>query len=1132
MGKQSNKIMAELSPNQREAAETIDRDVLVRAGAGSGKTKTLVARYLHLLDEHRDWLPADITAVTFTRKAAREMQSRIRQQMMELAYLPENAQDPDEKKFWLGRLNEMDSANIGTIHSLCGRILRTHPAEAGLDPAFSVLDDNNAAMLREQVVEEAISQISADPDYDCLLKFYPGSKLSRILTDMLKNRRETDTAMSIPTAPTAEYLKPLAAEVLSGPEFTGRIESYRTMIGEPDFDKKADKIADKIHGLITAYDKARESFSSGKHPVECICIFHSAFDDWSFSAGKAALKADAKWIRDTLRERFAFLTDKENRDAKWFIEFWDNYDRSVNSLRPLWVLIRDAYTKQLSDTQMIDFETMETLSLELLRSRPEIREKWIGSVKALLVDEYQDTNDAQAEMFTLLNPAHNRLFAVGDKKQSIYGFRGTNVALFDRRGEEVKASDGKDILLDVTYRPDADLLEPMGRLLDTIMADDALSVKEYYAAYEPMRTPEIPVNKKDPLPKDPPCIELLLGKIENKEDDPDDQLVGSMLAQRLTELMQAGLIRNWNDTVILCRTANDFKQFENALEARHIPYVTVAGKGYYDRPEIRDILNILSTAENPHDNAAFTGFLLSPVIGFSAEMTVRVFNYANKGGLKKSFYQAMMDNGFRFDDEEKQQKLERARSILSELIRISGQVPLDEVLEKAFRLTGIRTMLALDSGDRAWLNLDKLLPTARESGLTSVSEFLEYLENIKETGAREGEAPSDNNGAVRIMTIHQAKGLEFPVTIVCDNRFSTPKQPNFVQGDDDSYAFFCSPAHPRFQKTKEQADAKDKAEWLRLFYVAATRAKYRLILCGKMPKKLDGKTDSWLIRMLLSLPPDCTDPGERIISAWGAAEPNLRIRCCENFPEISEVIQPQQSVSVRINHEFELLLPIPERKREPRNPGNTAALTVGKLVHKGLELWRFPEADRNDPLLEEAFHKILLQTEGLSPEEQKYVYEKAVKLLARFRSSEAYMKINSADERRHEVPFSYTGHRGTINGVIDLLLKDSRGYTIIDFKTDELKSDSDLNMAAKDHSAQLKKYRQALNAALGVDPRCEICFLDFCGKTILYPIGKDPSPADEGPEEPDLWPEDEPEQDDFMFELNPPQTPGSYFEMP
>ena len=428
----------------------------------------------------------------------------------------------------------------------------------------------------------------------------------------------------------------------------------------------------------------------------------------------------------------------------------------------------------------------------------------------------------------------------------------------------------------------------------------------------------------------------------------------------------------------------------------------------------------------------------------------------------------MTDAGFCFEDAEKQKKLEHARSILNELIRISGQVPLDEVLEKACRLTGVRTMLALDYGDRAWLNLDKLIPVARESEMTSVSEFLEYLNGIEETGVREGEAPSDNNGAVRIMTIHQAKGLEFPVTILFDNEFDMPKQPNFVQNSEGAYVFYSSPAHPRFADAKKLGGLKDKAEWLRLFYVAATRSEYRLIICGKKPENMDGKSDSWLKRSLSPLPGECMEPGEYVGPAWGDEGQSVRIRCSRELPAVPVDDSKPSETEITIAGDCRLLQPIIKpKKMKPRGAEHTAALTVGKLVHKGIELWRFPTENGIDPVLEESFRKILLQTDNLDSAEQQAVLEKAQMLLARFRDSKERLDIESAEKRWHEIPFSFTKWNYTVNGIIDLLVKNEKGFTIIDFKTDELKNESDLSDAVDRHTHQLEEYRKALSVTLG-----------------------------------------------------------------
>ena len=159
-----------------------------------------------------------------------------------------------------------------------------------------------------------------------------------------------------------------------------------------------------------------------------------------------------------------------------------------------------------------------------------------------------------------------------------------------------------------------------------------------------------------------------------------------------------------------------------------------------------------------------------------------------------------------------------------------------------------------------------------------------------------------------------------------------------------------------------------------------------------------------------------------------------------------------------------------------------------------------------------------MQTDNLNTAEQQAVRDKAVMLLSRFRKSEAWTTINAAEERWHELPFSFSGRNFVVNGVIDLLLKDHTGYKVIDFKTDELKSLQDLNNAVNNYSSQLGKYRRAVKTTLGEDPECRICFLDYCGKVVLQPVGKDLSGLQDEEEEPAEWVPEEPEEDNYMFE--------------
>ena len=1102
-------ILNNFTDAQRKAASKQGCDIIVRAGAGSGKTGTLVGRYLYLLNKNRDWRPSDITAVTFTNKAAREMQSRIRERMLEIASA---AEDPDEEQFWMRQLEEMDNACIGTIHSLYGRILRKHPAEAGLDPAFGVIDENESNVLIADVIEAVLSEISYDPSYEALLSFYDVENITKILTKMIGNRAQCDTAAAIPAEKTIPYLTEKVRPFLSDPAIASLIDEYRQDAGSPGFDKTSGAMGPKIRSLIAAWDESRREFANNAHPADCLLPIHKVL------AGKISPRKDgrhqnAQTIKDRFYQDFHFFLDLDkdkDHDIDWYKNQWEQYEQAEDCLKKLWPKVRKTYQDSLDASQKVDFDGLESRTLALLRSHPEICREWNGRIKALLVDEYQDVNEKQAELFSLLDPAHDRLFSVGDKKQSIYGFRGTNVALFDRRGDDVTRNGGDDIKLDITFRTDEELLQPMGMLLESVMADPNLQGKDFYAGYEPMRRRD----KKDAMQNNYPRLNILLGNAWNTGQD----VSAGLLAQRLIEMKKTGTISTWDDVAVLCRSSGDFVHYESALEAWKIPYVTVAGKGFYDRPEIRDVKNMLRAAENPYDDTALCGFLLSPSIGFTPEMLAILFKAANSGLQKKSFNRTLREQDFSFEDPDKQNRLERARRILSELNRIAGQVPVDEVLSELYRLTGCRTMLAGDRRERAWLNLDKLLLDARASGKTSVTEFLEYMDVIDDTGAREGEAPSENAGAVRIMTIHQAKGLQFKVTVVGNvSRGFSSSNPEFITDEKGAIVFRSKAKHPRYLTAVLKETERDKAEWLRLFYVAATRAEHTLILCGNRQKK-ESKSDSWMFRAMWHLPDECWDGETYIGPAYGFDGNTILFRCFAESPEL-----PGQSVENIETEEppeadISLLAEIPVREPVDHERENDFSLTVGKMVHKGIEIWQFPAGEKNNPVLDAAMDKILLQSDRLSESEQKAALDKAILLLTRFRNSEFYSRCENAEVRLHEQPFSLPVKNFTVNGVIDLLMKEKGRYTIVDFKTDGLKTLSELTEAVNRHARQLNGYRKAVRMTLGADPQVLICFLDYCGKVVSQPVGED---NDFRENEPDL----------MDYETYPPDDDGVFDDM-
>jgi len=297
-----------------------------------------------------------------------------------------------------------------------------------------------------------------------------------------------------------------------------------------------------------------------------------------------------------------------------------------------------------------------------------------------------------------------------------------------------------------------------------------------------------------------------------------------------------------------------------------------------------------------------------------------------------------------------------------------------------------------------------------------------------------------------------------------------------------------------------------------LFYVAATRAEKRLIICGNKPSD-SGKTDSWLKRILEQVPSEYLDDEEYEGPAFGQDTPVLFFR--HRFEplefsgnDITEKTHERQIVDPS------LLMPISARPFTIRREDRSFALAVGNMVHKGLELWRFPVNPEDESILKEAFENVLLSNERLDRESCSKAIEKAMLLLRRFRSSEIYERITRAKKRWHELPFSLPGKGFAVNGVIDLLLEEQNGkYVVIDFKTDELKSAADLNQAVADHEKQLRGYRRAVQITLGKVPELEICFLDCCGMVRCEKFGRVSTP-DETEYLADLNPDDYPEEID------------------
>ncbi len=1085
-------IVAQLSPSaeQYPAVHARGQDVAVTAGAGTGKTRTLAARYLSLL---ADGLPLrGIVAITFTQKAAREMRNRVRETMRKFV-----DSGTSERARWLEIYSRFDAARISTIHGLCAEILAAHPAEANIAPRFAVLDEGQMAVLRGQAVAEGMAWAANQSAITPLFAQIAPYHLQKLLDALLAQRLETtDIFARLPSASLLKYWD----EILT----TARNTARNALFAHPDWQPAVDFVRDTTPNnpadkLATQRELVLEAVAGDLSRLDEINLSGGAGKNWD--GGKdtvTAVKAAIKTIRALWRTQRDILTLTLTPA-----------DEALAAVMPALAQLFDAaatrYERAKIEREALDFDDLEAKTLTLLREHAAVRDYWQSEIRALLVDEFQDTNARQRDLLNLLDGGGGKRFIVGDAKQSIYRFRGADVTVFRAERDAIRAA-GTHVALDTSYRAHADLIAGMNGLLAPVLgitADPAEPWREPFAALKPAR----------PDPRagfSAPHIEFHL--TGGSKSDGALDAAANALAARLAELAATPGI-SFGDMAILCRAASSFGAYEDALERAAIPFVTVAGGGFYRRPEIRDCLNALQAIADPTDNVALAGFLRSPVIGVSDSTLFKLFDAPSAGSpiiIEKLPLSVATTGG------DESVRLTRAIRLLTALHGRAGRIPVADLLKAWLDATDYLAALLRAGQKRAARNVRKLLNDAHASGLVGVEEFLAYVANLRDSGSREGEARVTERGAVQLMTIHAAKGLEFPVVVVGDAGRSEPKQRGTLS---DAELGILYPLKNEdgslpsvLQLGKQREVAKSSAESARLLYVAATRAQEKLIFSGTFNVSRGGKPmfNGWLKELLaennLAFPADFSCDPE------GAARHNISLTASGSIPVACVVYEPSVPFPARkskltpapspADMSLPLVSPVVDgsaAESAPDTPprvwrvvpatarASAPAWVVGHAVHAALAQWRFPD----DPAFS-AWVAGLLRNAGLLDEAQiRDGLARVSRILTRFREHPLYRTMANASQRWHEVPYTLTVDGVPETGVMDALFEQHGRWTIVEFKTDIIHGDAerDAILAQRDYPAQIARYRRAVRQLLGQEPSALLCWLNFAGRVVVETMG-------------------------------------------
>ncbi|MGA9348020.1 MAG: UvrD-helicase domain-containing protein [Anaerolineae bacterium] len=1101
------------SPEQEPAIRERGRDVVVTAGAGTGKTRTLVARYLSLLAEG---LPLRaIVAVTFTKKAAREMRNRVREEVRK--YLEWADLSPEERDRWQAVYAALDAARIGTIHSLCAEILRAHPAEARVDPRFDVLEEGQVNILRGRAVDEALAWATDDEEAVKLFALLGERDLRSTLDALIKQRLDAQNVFDdLPGDLLAHWQQALAdrqrqalAVLLERPEWVDTVGMLQDNAAiEPD-DRMELQRREALTAIWDAVGPLADRLAALAR-LDGINLTGGRKAAWPGGKDQLqAIKDSLRTLRDLWRSQSALLElsltplDKELAQA-------------LPALRAAFAFACQRYGAFKREGNALDFDDLEQGAVSLLRENDSARERWQRDVRAVLVDEFQDTNGRQRDLVTLLNGDGGKLFIVGDGKQSIYRFRGADVTVFRAERERIEQG-GAAFPLETSYRAHRDLIQGLNDLLRPVLGEDADPDRPWAEPFAPLLH-----YREEPGPGfSPPHIELHL-TVGSKETGALDRAADALVARIVglvegsVQVVEEGRPRplDYGNVAILCRASTSFSAYEDALERAGVPFLTVAGRGFYGRPEIRDLLNVLQALADPTDDLALMGLLRSPAFALSDAALFHLCQECERDERSISLWDILREAGGGLSGEDGR-RAERASRIIADLHGQVGRTSVADLLKALLDATDYRAGLIQAGQTRGARNVAKLLADAHASGIVGVGEFLEYVNGLRDTGTREGEARATAEGAVQIMSVHAAKGLEFPIVIIGDITHKGQERHDPLVDHDLGVLLPLEdedgtlPAIYRLGKLRD-SDQED-AESDRLLYVAATRAREKLIFSGCISLKQDGTLGSlkgWLGKaggseglgledthleydgegasaihvdlQVGSTPVSCTiyEPGyvrgQAPCESRAGAVPSVSLP-----PPLLEPVSPGiEHVDQRTSEQDRIppqrvwrVVPAVERPRAP-------AWVVGSLVHKALAAWRFPDGGEFDRWAEACARGYGLTDRGQLAD----AVRQSRRLLLRFQAHPLYWEMDSADRRLHEVPYSLVVDGHIESGIIDALyFGGQESWRLVEFKTDDLRDENELREGVEKYIPQMRRYARAMESLLGQEPRAMLCFLGYKG---------------------------------------------------
>lgn len=865
-----------LTPAQKAILE-IGRHLVVRANAGSGKTFALTLRIIWLVVEHGVDLRS-IVAITFTTKAAAEMRDRVRRLTTHLLNDHEARSSltftvPDSEV--IRRLQQLQrdvgTARISTFHAFAAGILRSYGADHGFDPdARDITERQQATLIRNAVRTAIRAHMNTTMLVECH-EFLGIETTERLITQLVTMPEQTDNVLAL-LKKAQDGLTDYRLQAIPVAVSQGLMRTVNNALSELThiIQANSNEWPSRLATLQKAADDFSEHMSSREKAHAVVCALDEFYTQKGTLRSKVGAASDAQPLPMWSKVRVAFASDREAEALQ------------ASLLHNIITIVQDAtahYNQRKRAESVVDFNDMIQGAVDVLQQVPGAAISVRSGLSYLMVDEFQDTNPLQYKLLQLLIPDLNakadrgaELLVVGDDKQSIYGFRDADVRLF--RTVELAAANANrrqgvpsdSLSLVHSFRMLPELADQINRVCESVFSNES----DYDVDYEPLISARESIGAASTGTL---RARLLTASSTADSDDSLDSSPGEMetsssefaeIVARVLDILTGHdpilVHRKNNDHIrleppkpedigILLRKRNDVTELARLLQTKGVPVHVHGGRAFYSRPEVADVRNLLIVLADPHHRLALMSVLRSPIFRCTDDDLVLLASAKNGT--------SMLQDTQADDIIGESERLTHARQTLQYARSLLGSVPIATIVRKVLKISGwYRTMQADPRTEQAIKNIDKLIDIIRseeEQDGISLSRIIDAI-SVPETADNESEHDLDTSNAVQIMTLHAAKGLEFPIVIL--GGISSSSNNATIEISDELGPTF-SIAKKVFPPNSASLPVslglggshllnsinktyKDRAEQRRLLYVALTRAEDHAIVIIQGSTRKDG----------------------------------------------------------------------------------------------------------------------------------------------------------------------------------------------------------------------------------------------------------------------------------------------------